>query len=314
MKTSGTIYLAGGCFWGLQKYMSLINGVTKTTSGYANGNKENPTYQEVCKGDTDFRETVKVEYDGVSLETLLYAFFRVIDPTVENRQANDIGSQYQSGIYYIDEVSKSVIDKVVNIERKRTDEFKVEIKPLVNFYDAEEYHQDYLDKNVNGYCHIDLSMFNKAKSLSVDAGKYYYPNNIKEKIDELSYKVTQEAYTERPFNNKYFDHFEKGIYVDIVTGEPLFISSDKYESSCGWPAFSKPIDYNVIVESVDRSHSMIRTEVSSRVGNSHLGHVFENDFESPNGIRYCINSASLRFIPLKDMEIEGYKSFIHLLK
>lgn len=308
------IYLAGGCFWGLEKYMSLIKGVVKVTSGYANGNKENPTYKEVCRGDTEFRECVKVEYDDVSLETLLYAFFRVIDPTIKNRQGNDIGSQYQSGIYYVDEKSKEIIDKVVSIEKKRVSNFEVEIKPLLNFYEAESYHQNYLDKNPNGYCHIDFRMFEMAKSLIVDAKDYYYPINIKDKLDDLSYKVTQESYTERPFANKYWDFFEKGIYVDIVSGEPLFLSDDKYDSSCGWPAFSRPIDYNVIVESEDRSFSMIRTEVSSRVANSHLGHVFDGDYESETGIRYCINSASLRFVPIDKMKEEGYEKFIPLLK
>jgi len=205
------IYLAGGCFWGLEKYMSLIKGVVKVTSGYANGNKENPTYKEVCRGDTEFRECVKVEYDDVSLETLLYAFFRVIDPTIKNRQGNDIGSQYQSGIYYLDKKSKEIIDKVVSIEKKRVSNFEVEIKPLLNFYEAESYHQNYLDKNPNGYCHIDFRMFEMAESLIVDAKDYYYPINIKDKLDDLSYKVTQESYTERPFANKYWDFFERDL-------------------------------------------------------------------------------------------------------
>ena len=206
MKNSGIIYLAGGCFWGLEKYMSLIKGVNKATSGYVNGNKENPTYEEVCSGNTDFRECVMVEYDGISLETILYAFFRVIDPTIENRQGNDIGSQYQTGIYYVDEESLNIINKVIDIEKKRFNKFKVEIKPLENFYEAEEYHQRYLIKNPSGYCHINSKMFEKAKSLHVDASKYSYPENIKDKLSELSYKVTQLSHTEPSFNNEFWNN------------------------------------------------------------------------------------------------------------
>ncbi len=309
------IYFAGGCFWGLEKYLSNIKGVKKCVSGYANGTTDNPSYQDVCKGDYNFRETVKVIYDDVSLETLIHAFFKVIDTSLVNRQGNDIGVQYQSGIYYIDEYSKQIIDKVVNIEKKRHEKFFVEIKPLENFYEAEEYHQNYLDKNPNGYCHIDFKMFKEAKNIIVDAGKYSYDTeNLIDKLNEISFRVTQLKSTERPYDNKYCTHKEKGIYVDIVTNEPLFTSNDKYISSCGWPSFTKPIDESVIIESADNSFGMVRTEVSSRVGNSHLGHVFENDPESPNGIRYCINSASLRFIPFEDMDKEGYGYLAYLLK
>ncbi len=307
------IYLAGGCFWGIEKFMSLIDGVDDAVSGYANGDIENPTYQQVVKGDTNFRETVEVTYSKINLETILFAFFRVIDPTVLNRQGNDVGSQYQTGIYYIDDESRKIVEKVVEIEKKRFSKFCVEIKPLKNFYKAEEYHQKYLVKNPTGYCHVNKAMFEYAKNIKVNSN-YNLPSDdeIKNKLTDLQYNVTQHAYTERPFENEYFNFNKKGIYVDVVTGEPLFTSKDKFDSSCGWPAFSNPIDDSVVVYKNDYSHGMNRVEVLSRSGNSHLGHVFTNDFESKNGIRFCINSASLKFIPYEQMDDE-YADLKYLL-
>ena len=312
-----TIYLAGGCFWGMEKLLSSLPGVVKATSGYANGNKKNPTYEEVCSGTTDFRETVKADYDVeiVSLETVLFAYFAVLDPTVENQQGNDIGSQYQTGIYYTDNDSKKIVEQVVATERKRWPIFKVEVKPLKNFYPAEEYHQHYLAKNPRGYCHISPRAIDKLRHLLVDASSYPRPDekSIKEKLTAEQYSVTQHHGTEAPFTNKYDAHFAKGIYVDIVTGEPLFLSSDKFNSGCGWPAFSKPLDPNVVVERLDTSFGMQRTEVTSRTGASHLGHVFYGEGISPTGNRYCIDSAALRFVAYEDMDKEGYGKYKKLL-
>lgn len=312
------IYLAGGCFWGVEKLVQSIPGVIEGTSGYANGTIVNPTYEQVCEGTTNFRETVRVEYDPsiVSLDTILYAYFSVVDPTIENRQGNDIGTQYQTGIYYSDEQSMNTIKKIVENEKSRVDTFKVEVKPLENFYEAEEYHQNYLDKNPSGYCHISKAEFDRVKNIVVDASKYQKPSaeEISKNLTSEQYAVTQKANTEKPYENQYDEFFEEGIYVDIVTGEPLFSSLDKYDSGCGWPAFSKTIDDNTIVEKEDNSYGMNRIEVVSRVGNSHLGHKFENDPTSPNGVRYCINSSSLRFIPKEDLEKEGYGEFLELFK
>lgn len=305
------IYLAGGCFWGLEKLMQSIPGVTDAVSGYANGTgEEDANYQTVVKGQTGFRETVKVTYDPeqVSLDALLLAYFYVIDPTVENRQGNDVGSQYQTGVYYEDDASREIVERVAALERRRREKFVVEIGPLVNFFPAEEYHQDYLDKNPNGYCHIPRAEIELFSRLRIDPGDYQKPaaEAIRDKLTDEQYRVTQENATESPFQNEFWNQFEKGIYVDIVTGEPLFSSTDKFESSCGWPAFSKPIEEPAVVELPDDSHGMHRTEVRSRTGDSHLGHVFTGDRESPNGVRYCINSAALRFIPYAKMEAEGY--------
>ena len=305
------IYLAGGCFWGLEKLMQSIPGVTDAVSGYANGTgEEDANYQTVVKGQTGFRETVKVTYDPeqVSLDALLLAYFYVIDPTVENRQGNDVGSQYQTGVYYEDDASREIVERVAALERRRREKFVVEIGPLVNFFPAEEYHQDYLDKNPNGYCHIPRAEIELFSRLRIDPGDYQKPaaEAIRDKLTDEQYRVTQENATESPFQNEFWNQFEKGIYVDVVTGEPLFSSTDKFESSCGWPAFSKPIEEPAVVELPDDSHGMHRTEVRSRAGDSHLGHVFTGDRESPNGVRYCINSAALRFIPYARLEAEDY--------
>ncbi|SCK02132.1 Peptide methionine sulfoxide reductase MsrA/MsrB [uncultured Eubacterium sp.] len=309
-----TIYLAGGCFWGLQKLMKEIKGVVHSTAGYANGTGQaDANYQKVCSGKTGFREAVRVDYDPaeVDLAALLHMFFYVIDPEAVNQQGNDVGSQYQSGIYYdaADEEAEETVLQLSAIERERYQHFAVEIKPIENFFDAEDYHQDYLDKNQGGYCHISPKKMKEARAMLVNPGNYRRPDNpkeIKERLSKEQYYVTQESGTEPPFKNVYWDHFEKGIYVDVVTGEPLFSSYDKFNSSCGWPAFSRPIEDLSMVEKRDRSFGMIRTEVRSRAGNSHLGHVFEGERESPNSIRYCINSAALRFIPFEKMEEEGY--------
>lgn len=305
------IYLAGGCFWGMEKLMASIPGVTDVESGYANGTgAQDADYETVCTGATGFRETVRVAYDPkqVSLDALLMAYFYVVDPTVKNRQGNDVGSQYQTGVYYTNEEAKATVERIAALERQRTETFAVEIGPLYNFYPAEAYHQDYLDKNPGGYCHIPAQEIALFSQLTIDPGDYQKPAQevVKEKLTQEQYQVTQESATEAPFTNEYWATEEVGIYVDVVTGEPLFSSLDKFESSCGWPAFSAPIEEPVLTETEDTSHGMTRTEVRSRAGNSHLGHVFQNDPESPNGTRYCINSAALRFIPYDRMEAEGY--------
>ena len=313
------IYFAGGCFWGIEQLMQHIPGVIDAQSGYANGTgKEDADYKTVITGTTGFRETVRVEYnpEEVSLDALLLAYFYVIDPTLQNRQGNDIGTQYQTGIYYTNDRAKETVERIAEIERSRSEAFYVEIGPLLNFYPAEDYHQDYLAKNPGGYCHIPTEEIVLFSQLRIDPGDYKKPaaEAIRDKLTAKQYEITQNNGTEHAFDNEFWNQFEKGIYVDIVTGEPLFSSTDKFESSCGWPAFSKPIEEPSIIELEDNSYGMKRTEVRSRAGDSHLGHVFENDPESPNGIRYCINSASLRFIPYAKMEEEGYGYLLDLFE
>ncbi len=317
--TENVIYLAGGCFWGIEKLMQSIPGVIDAESGYANGTGEaDADYRTILKGNTGFRETVRVEYDPeqVSLDALLLAYFYVIDPTVENRQGNDIGSQYQTGVYYTNDKARETVERIAKIERGRSKKFLVEIGPLKNYYPAEEYHQNYLEKNPNGYCHIPREEMELFSKLRIDPGDYKKPaaESIRDKLTEEQYRITQESGTERAFTGEFWNLFEKGIYVDVVTGEPLFSSTDKFESGCGWPSFTKPIELPAVVELEDNSLGMKRTEVRSRAGDSHLGHVFTGDPESPNGVRYCINSASLRFIPYAKMEAAGYGYLLPLFE
>lgn len=317
-ENEAVIYLAGGCFWGMEKLMSLVPGVVDAVSGYANGTAENPTYEEVCSGLTGHRETVRVIYspEEVSLNAILSVYFGSIDPTVKDRQAHDVGSQYQTGIYYADPNDEAIIRAVCDTERSRYDEFYVEIAPLTAFYEAETYHQDYLDKNPGGYCHISVADFERAKNLKIDPADYQKPSDaeLKRTLTEEQYAVTQQAATEAPFNNEYWQNADDGLYVDITTGEPMFTSADKYQSSCGWPAFGKPLDDNALFYAADDSLGRMRTEVKSRVGNAHLGHVFTDDAESPTGTRYCINSAALRFIPYEQMEAEGYGEYMQYVR
>lgn len=321
MKNLSEIYFAGGCFWGTEHFMKQINGVKSTEVGYANGHTTNPTYQQVCTGDTGFAETVKVSYDPqeVNLAFLIGLYFKTIDPTSLNRQGGDRGTQYRTGIYYTDKNNRPIIvqaikDLSVNYKKPVV----VEVEPLSNFYKAEGYHQDYLDKNPGGYCHIDPSLFEYAKKANANAVKgatYQKPDDatLRKTLSDEQYAVTQKNATEHPFRNEYWNEFSEGIYVDITTGEPLFISTDKFDSGCGWPSFSKPIDKNLIKENLDKSHGMTRVEVRSHTGDAHLGHVFTDGPSELGGLRYCINSASLRFIPKDKMEEEGYGKYLHLL-
>lgn len=308
------IYLAGGCFWGLEEYFSRIEGIKKTTVGYANGQVESTNYQLIHQ--TDHAETVHLIYDEkrISLREILLYYFRVIDPLSVNKQGNDVGRQYRTGVYYTDQADKAVIEQVfVEQEKQLGQKIAVELEPLRHYVLAEDYHQDYLKKNPGGYCHINV---NDAYQPLVDPGQYEKPTDaeLKEQLSEEQYQVTQNSATERPFHNAYNAAFEEGIYVDVTTGEPLFFAGDKFESGCGWPSFSRPIARDVLKYYEDKSHGMERIEVRSRSGNAHLGHVFTDGPESAGGLRYCINSAALRFIPKEKMEAEGYAYLLQHMK
>jgi methionine-R-sulfoxide reductase len=312
------IYFAGGCFWGTEHFFKQVRGVVSTEVGYANGKTKNPSYEDVKHGDTGFAETVKVVYDTqqIDLEQLLDLYFKIVDPTSLNKQGNDVGTQYRTGIYYTQAGDKALIKAAVaEVAKQYSEPIVVEVLPLKNFYTAEEYHQAYLDKNPDGYCHISPALFELARKANpAPSYKKMTKAQLKKTLTPEQYAVTQENATERPFENAYWNEFREGIYVDITTGEPLFVSTDKFESSCGWPSFSKPIDKKLIKENVDTSHQMTRTEVRSKTGNAHLGHVFTDGPKERGGLRYCINSASLRFIPKKDMKKEGYGAYLSLLK
>ncbi|MEW4412766.1 peptide-methionine (R)-S-oxide reductase MsrB [Clostridium sp. AN503] len=309
---SNTIVLAGGCFWGVEKYLSLIPGVLETETGYANGKTKNPSYEQVCRDNTGHAEAVKVVYDNdlITLKQLLERFFEVIDPTSLNRQGNDRGEQYRTGIYYTQSEDLEVIQEALEeLQERYNKKVVIESLPLHNYSTAEEYHQRYLDHHPDGYCHIPTISFERARRPFSEKAH----NPLKDQLTDIQFRVTQENATEPPFQNEYYKEFREGIYVDIISGEPLFVSTDKFESGCGWPSFSRPINSDSIKEKTDTSYGMHRTEVRGSKSNAHLGHVFEDGPSDRGGLRYCINSAALRFIPKNQMPAEGYENYLHLL-
>ncbi|WP_019672009.1 bifunctional peptide-methionine (S)-S-oxide reductase MsrA/peptide-methionine (R)-S-oxide reductase MsrB [Psychrobacter lutiphocae] len=330
-----TIYLAGGCFWGLEAYMERVDGVVDAISGYANGDSKypDPSYEQVIAG-SGHAETVKVIYDAdkIDLDTVLKYYLRVVDPTSLNKQGNDRGVQYRTGIYYTDPADQAVIDSALqSLASNYSKPIVVENKPLQNFSLAEEYHQDYLAKNPNGYCHIDISLANdkiqpsskavklapaKTVAEALDPKRYanFDKNALKNTLTKSQYEITQKAGTERAFSHEYDHLFAPGIYVDVVSGEPLFLSTHKYDSGCGWPSFWQPIAPEVITEHEDNAYNMLRTEVRSRVADSHLGHVFNDGPKDKTGLRYCINGGALQFIPVDKMPQSGYGVFVDQVK
>ncbi|MGP1450883.1 MAG: peptide-methionine (R)-S-oxide reductase MsrB [Wolinella sp.] len=312
------VVLAGGCFWGTEAYLKQLPGVLHTYTGYANSTIKNPTYEQVSTGNTRAAEAVYVKYDEyvIDLPHLLKYFFYTIDPTSINRQGNDIGSQYRSGIYYIDERDKSeILDFIKEKQKELEHTIAVEVKPLENITKAEEYHQNYLEKNPNGYCHVTFeSLPEKGAILSDKKRKmeqlHNYKNQdsstLKKNLSSLSYEVVKNSATERPFTSELNREKRAGIYVDITNNQPLFASKDKFESGSGWPSFTRPIDSSLLREKNDSSHGMQRIEVRAGLSDSHLGHVFDDGPRESGGMRYCINGAALKFIPKEEMEAQGY--------
>ncbi len=311
------IYLAAGCFWGAEQYFSSIYGVADTEVGYANGQCANPSYEQVCREGTGHAETVKVAYDEskVSLAFLLELFYEAIDPTAVNRQGGDVGRQYRTGIYYTDPADLPVIQaSLAALAARLTNPMAIEAEPLQGFWPAEEYHQKYLEKNPGGYCHIGPAQFRRAAAARMPPPARPGREELQKKLTPLQYEVTQNAATEPPFQNEFWDDHRRGLYVDIITGEPLFVSADKFDSGCGWPSFSRPVKRDALVEKTDRSHGIERTEVRGAASDAHLGHVFTDGPRKQGGLRYCINSAALRFVPEEQMEAEGYGEWLQLVK
>ncbi len=310
------IYFAGGCFWGVEEYFARIPGVYNVTSGFANGTTENPSYEDVIYRNTGHAETVHIQYDPgiVSLKTLSEQFFKIVNPISVNKQGNDVGTQYRSGIYYVDESDIPILESVfAEVQKKYSIPIVTELEPLDHYFLAEDYHQDYLAKNPNGYCHITFETLDEVvlETEKLEISQYTKPTieELQKRLTPLQFDVTQNEGTERAFANEYWDNKEKGIYVDIVTGEPLFSSTDKYDSGTGWPSFTCPIGEELIAEHSDNSLWMERTEVRSALGDTHLGHVFNDGPKEEGGLRYCLNSASLKFIAYDEMDKLGYGEY-----
>jgi len=318
---------AGGCFWCMESPFEELDGVTEVIAGYTGGHKENPTYEEVSTGKTGHLEAVQITFNPsiITYSELLDVFWRQINPTDIRGQFADIGSQYKTAVFYHNNEQKRLAEESkekLQVSGRFQGDIVTEIIPASKFYVAEDYHQDYYKKSSIRYKLYRAGSGREAylKSTWNDTtkdndNKFEKPSDeeLKNTLTPLQFNVTQLCGTEKAFDNEYWDNKEEGIYVDIVSGEALFSSLDKFDSGTGWPSFTKPLEPDNILEKEDRSLFVSRTEVRSKLADSHLGHLFD-DGPSLTGLRYCINSAALRFIPKEDLEKEGYGQYKKLFE
>ena len=308
---------AGGCFWCMVSPFEEQPGVYGIVSGYTGGHTENPTYEEVCSDTTGHYEAVQITFnpDVMPYETLLEQYWQQIDPTDPGGQFNDRGQSYRTAIFYHNEKQQRLAEesKQALAESGRFQkEIVTEILPAAPFYVAEEKHQQYHRKNPFHY-NLYKEGSGRARFIRENWKKVKSDEQLRNELTELQYEVTRNNATEPPFDNEYWDNKEDGIYVDIITGEPLFSSLDQYDAGCGWPSFTKPLQRMELEEKLDTSYGMRRIEVRAKTSDSHLGHVFD-DGPGPDGARYCINSAALRFIPKEKLADEGYGQYEKLFK
>ncbi|MCP1450567.1 peptide-methionine (S)-S-oxide reductase MsrA [Priestia megaterium] len=309
---------AGGCFWCMVKPFDEQPGIIKVVSGYTGGHKENPTYKEVCSETTGHYEAVQITFDPevFPYEKLLELYWPQIDPTDAGGQFADRGDSYRTAIFYHNEHQKELAEESkqqLEASGRFSEPIATQILPAKPFYEAEEYHQGYYKKNKFRYAMYRRGS-GRDRFIKENWKDFGRDEQLKTTLTPIQYEVTQNDATEPPFRNEFWDHTEDGIYVDIVSGEPLFSSTDKYDAGCGWPSFTKAINKDEVNENMDVSHNMVRTEVRSKTANSHLGHLFDDGPQDAGGLRYCINSAALRFVPKEDLEKEGYGEYAVLFK
>ncbi|OIK17272.1 methionine sulfoxide reductase [Bacillus sp. MUM 116] len=308
---------AGGCFWCMVSPFDEQPGIKEVVSGYTGGHTENPTYQEVCSNTTGHYEAVQITFDPAvfSYEKLLELFWQQIDPTDAKGQFNDRGSSYRTAIFYHNEKQRELAE-ASKAELAASGRFQnpivTEILPAGPFYRAEEKHQYYY-KNFPFHYNLYREGSGRVRFIRENWKVRKSDEELRKELTPLQYDVTRNNATEPPFQNEFWNHDEEGIYVDIISGEPLFSSTDKYDAGCGWPSFTKPLRRNELEEKFDTSHGLRRIEVRSKTSDSHLGHVFD-DGPGPDRARYCINSAALRFVPKNNLEEEGYGQFVKLFE